>query len=64
MQIYYEDYRLKVVETDGKYTIYDSKYGWRASHKNKSKEWTDSFINQVISKRGKTKKESKGAVVK
>lgn len=63
MQIYYEDYRLKVVETDGKYTIYDSKYGWRVSHKNKNKEWTDNFINRAISKREK-KEESKGAVVK
>lgn len=49
--IYYEDYRLRVVEIDGKYTIYDAKYGGRAIHKDVTKEWTDIFIQRVLSKR-------------
>lgn len=50
---YYEDYRLRIVETDGRYTIYDEKYGGRAVHQNKSKEWVDDFIQRVLSKRNK-----------
>lgn len=55
MQVYYEDARLTVTESEGKYNIFDRKYN-RETHKNASKEWTDSFINQVISKRARTKK--------
>lgn len=54
MKIYYEDYRLNIVEnSNANYDIYDSKYGGRAVHKNKSKEWTDNFIQRVLSKRKK-----------
>lgn len=53
--IYYEDYRLKIVEIDGKYTIYDNKYGGRTSHKDMTKEWTDDFIQRVLSKRKRRK---------
>ena len=49
--IYYEDYRLKIVETDGKYTVYDEKIGSRAYYVNKSKEWIDEYIQRVQSKR-------------
>lgn len=49
--IYYEDYRLKIIETDGKYTVYDEKIGGRAYHVNKSKEWIDEYIQRVQSKR-------------
>ena len=27
--VYYKDYRLTIIETDGKYTLYDAKYGGR-----------------------------------
>lgn len=47
--IYYKDYRLTIVETNGKYTLYDAKYGGKAIHKDKTKEWTDDYI-QCISK--------------
>ena len=54
---YYKDYRLWIVEKNGKYTIYDDKYNGRAIYKNKSKEWTDNFIRRVLSKRNtRTKK--------
>lgn len=49
--IYYEDYRLKIIETDGKYTVYDEKIGGRAYYVNKSKEWIDEYIQRVKSKR-------------
>ena len=45
--IYYKDYRLLIIETDGKYTLYDAKYGGRALHRNKTKEWTDDYIERV-----------------
>ena len=48
---YYEDYRLKVVEEDGSYNVYDKKYGDRIIRKNKSKEWIDTYIQNVINKR-------------
>lgn len=52
MQIYYEDYRLQVVEKEnGKYDIRDSKFGGRAIHNNKTKEQTDEIIQRVLSKR-------------
>lgn len=50
MTAYYEDSRLTVTESDGKYSIFDRKYD-RETHKNVSKEWTDNFINRVKSKR-------------
>lgn len=53
---YYKDYRLWIVEKDGKYTIYDDKYNDRTVHKNKSKEWTDKFIQWVLDKRSTRKK--------
>ena len=53
---YYEDYRLKVIEQDGNYTIYDKKYGDRAIRKNKTKEWVDDYIQRTVDKRkGKRK---------
>lgn len=52
---YYKDCRLTIIENDGKYTLYDAKYGGRAIHKNKSKEWTDDFIQRVLSKRKRRK---------
>lgn len=54
-KIYYEDYRLRVVENNGKYTIYDSKYGWRAIYKDKSKEWTDEHIQRILTIRNRRK---------
>ena len=54
--IYYEDYRLKIVETDGKYTVYDEKIGGRAYYVNKSKEWIDEYIQRVQSKRKRKSK--------
>lgn len=46
--VYYKDYRLTIIETDGKYTLYDAKYGGRAVHQNKTKEWTDSYICEKV----------------
>lgn len=46
-------YRLKIVETDEKYTIYDNKYGGRVRYKNKSQERTDDFIQYVLGNRGR-----------
>lgn len=50
MPAYYEDTRLTVTEHNGRYNIFDRKYN-REIHKNVDKEWTDNFINRVISKR-------------
>ena len=49
--VYYEDTKLKIIEIDGKYTVYDNKYGGKARHKDMTKEWTDDFIQCVLSKR-------------
>lgn len=52
--VYYEDYRLKVIDNgNGRYDIHDNKFGGRAIHKNMSKEWTDDFIQSVLRKRRK-----------
>ena len=52
MEIYYEDYRLKVVKNElGKYDVYDSKYGGRKTYKDKSKDFVDEKISNVLSKR-------------
>ena len=51
--VYYKDYRLTIIETDGKYTLYDAKYGGRAVHQNKTKEWTDDYIQRVSKLRGR-----------
>lgn len=56
---YYKDYRLWIVKKNGKYTIYDDKYNGRAVHKNKSKEWTDNFIQRVLNKRNKRMRDIK-----
>ncbi len=54
MNVYYEDYRLKIVENqDGKYDIYDSKYGGRATHKNKTREEVDNKIKKILNKRNR-----------
>lgn len=54
--VYYKDYRLTIIETDGKYTLYDAKYGGRAVHQNKTKEWVDDYIQRTVDKRkGKRK---------
>lgn len=53
--VYYKDYRLTIIETDGKYTLYDAKYGGRAVHQNKTKEWTDDYIQRVSKLRGRRK---------
>lgn len=55
MTAYYEDSRLIVTENNGKYSVFDRKFN-RETHKNVNKEWTDNFINRVISKRAGTKK--------
>ena len=57
--IYYEDYRLKIIETDGKYTVYDEKIGGRAYYVNKSKEWIDEYIQRVLSKRKRLNKKNR-----
>lgn len=54
MKVYYEDYRLKITEDNGKYNIYDQKFK-RITYKEVSKEKADSFINKVLSKRNKRK---------
>lgn len=62
MNIYYEDYRLKVIENEnGGYDIYDSKYGGRCIRKNMSKKWTDDKIQCVLSKRPKRKASTKSS---
>ena len=49
MEIYYEDYRLKVVKNElGKYDVYDSKYGGRKTYKDKSKDFVDEKISNVL----------------
>ena len=53
MEIYYEDYRLRVVKNEYEgYDIYDSKYH-RITHKNVSKERADERVSSVLSKRSK-----------
>ena len=62
MKIYYEDYRLKVIENEnGGYDIYDSKFGGRCFSKNMSKNWTDAKIQRVLSKRPKRKASTKSS---
>lgn len=52
MKIYYEDFRLKITENEnGRYDVFDNKFGGRCTHKNTSKEWVDDFIQRVLSKR-------------
>ena len=53
--IYYEDCRLKVTEQNEKYTVYDKKYG-DITHRYKTKEWVDDYIQGVLSKRRGKKK--------
>ena len=49
MKIYYEDYRLIVVEhEDGRYDIYDNKYGGKITHKGVSKEHADERIQLIL----------------
>lgn len=56
MKIYYEDYRIKVIENElGTYDFYDSKFGGRATYKNKTKEWADDKIQRILSKRNHRK---------
>lgn len=58
--IYYEDYRLTIVRNkNGTFNIHDAKYGGRALHKNKTKEWIDDYIQKVLSKRKSPSKETK-----
>ena len=59
MKIYYEDYRLVVVENEsGKYDIHDNKYGGKITHKNVSKEQADDRIQQILSVRNRKRKDS------
>lgn len=43
--LYYEDRRYTIIEkANGKYDVYDAKYGGKRSHKNQNKDWTDQFV--------------------
>ena len=43
--LYYGDRRYTIIgKENGLYDIYDGKYGERRTLRNKSKEWTDDFI--------------------
>ena len=52
---YYEDCRLKVVEQDGNYTVYDKKNRYKVIHKNKTKTWVDDYLQRKAEKREKYK---------
>lgn len=55
-KVYYEDYRLKVVETRlGVYDVYDSKYN-KITHENVSKEQADARIQELLNFRNRRKK--------
>ena len=55
IEVYYEDYRLKVVKNQsGKYNIYDTKYG-KITHNNVSKEQADERVQQILSIRNRRK---------
>ena len=56
MNIYYQDYRLKVVEIGGKYIIYDSKFGDRSTYYDIDKEQVDIFLERILSRRSKRKR--------
>ena len=48
-KIYYEDYRLKIIEKEnGRYDIYDSKYGGRSIFKNVTKEFADERTKKIL----------------
>ena len=52
MEVYYEDYRIKVVKNDaGYYDMYDNKYGGRKTWYNGTKEQIDERIQKILSKR-------------
>ena len=53
-EVYYEDYRLKVIKKEsGKYDIHDSKYGGKITHKDVSKEQADERIQEILSIRNR-----------
>lgn len=60
MEVYYEDYRLKVVKKEsGKYDIHDSKYGGKITHKDVSKEKADERIQEILSVRNRRQNRNK-----
>ena len=57
MEVYYEDYRIKVVKNDsGRYDMYDNKYGGRKTWHNGTKEQIDERIQKILSKRRANKR--------
>lgn len=57
MEVYYEDYRLKVMKNDdGAYDMYDNKFGGRMTLHNRTKEQIDEKIQTILSKRSKNKR--------
>ena len=52
MEVYYEDYRIRVVKNeDGKYDMYDNKFGGRKTWRNGTKEQIDEKIQSILNKR-------------
>lgn len=52
MEVYYEDYRIKVVKNDSsRYDMYDNKFGGRNTLHNSTKEQIDEKIQKILSKR-------------
>lgn len=54
MEVYYEDYRIKVAKNEtSRYDIYDNKFGGRKTYRNGTKEQIDKKIQAILNKRRK-----------
>ena len=60
--LYYEDRRYTIIEkANGKYDVYDAKYGGKRTHKNQNKEWAGRFVDtrrDLLNKRKHKKMQS------